>query len=208
MITIKALIGKLNFISFSDKHLLSQSMKQVDISRERCPVCGAVGRCSGVASYSRIMITVVCGARMEIAVEIPRVCCESCQHTHALLPDVLIPHGSYSLRFILSILNAYLERTEPVAQLCGHWAISISTLYGWIHLFLEQHNLWARSLERISRVTKAALTKICNISSFPSLFYTQFGFPFMHRKATARYRPNRRGGGLYFAAPHNSEIDL
>lgn len=208
MITIKALIGKLNFISFSDEPLVSQSLEQVDLSRERCPVCGAVGRCFGMATYSRIMITVVCGARMEVTVEIPRARCESCQHTHALLPDVLIPHGSYSLRFILFVLNAYLERTEPVSQLCEHWAISISTLYDWIHLFLEQHNLWARSLERISRVTKAALTKICDISSFPSLFYAQFGFSFLHRKATARYRPNGRGGGLYFAAPHNSEIDL
>jgi len=208
MIPIKALIGKLNYISFSDEHLVSQSLDHVDLSRERCPVCGAVGRYSGMASYSRMMITVVCGTRMEIEVKIPRACCESCQHTHALLPDVLIPQGSYSLRFILFVLNAYLDRTEPVSSLCEHWAISISTLYGWIHLFLEQHNLWARSLERISRMTKAALAKICDISSFPASFHEQFGFPFLHRKVTARYRPNGRGGGLYFAAPHNSEIDL
>ena len=208
MIAVKALIGKLNFISFSDERLVEQSLGQVNLTKERCPVCGAVGRYSSMDSYPRMMITVVFGTRKEVELQIPRVRCDSCQRTHALLPDVLIPHGSYTLRFILFVLNAYMERTEPVAKLCERWAISISTLYSWIHLFLEQHNLWFRILERISWITRAALAKICDIPSFPSLFLAQFRFPFLHRKETALFRPNGRGGGLYFPAPHNSEIDL
>lgn len=208
MIALKTLIGKLNFISCSDEQLVAKALELVDLDQERCPFCGAVGRCSGIASYPRMMITAVSGIRKEVMLQIPRVRCDSCQHTHALLPDILIPHGSYSLRFILLILNAYIERTEPVAKFCEHWAISISTLYGWIHLFVEQHNLWARILERISWVTKTALANICDVSSFPALFLGQFGFSFLHRKKPARFRPNRCGGGLYFPPPHNSEIDL
>lgn len=208
MIAVKALIGKLNFISFSDERLVDQSLAQIDLAKERCPACGAVGRCSSIDGYPRMMITVVAGTRKEVELQIPRVRCDSCQHTHALLPDVLIPHGSYTLRFILFVLNAYIDRTEPVAKLCERWAISISTLYSWIHLFQEQYNLWVRILEQISWVTQAALAIISDIPSFPSLFLTQFKFPFLHRKETARFRPNGRGGGLYFPAPHNSEIDL
>ena len=83
-----------------------------------------------------------------------------------------------------------------------------STLYGWIYLFMEKHNIWVQILERISWVMRAALAKVCDIPSFLSLFLTEFRFPFLHRKETARFRPNGCGGGLYFPAPHNSEIDL
>lgn len=208
MITVKALVDKLNLISFSDEQLFSQAASQVDLSRVRCPVCGSVGRCCGHSSYVRTMITVVNGRRKEVEVEVPRVLCESCHHTHSLLPDVLIPHGSYSLRFILFVLEAYLKRTEPVAALCERWAISVSTLYDWIHLFRDQHNLWARVLERIAWVTESALAKIRDIPSFPSRFFAQFGFPFLHGWKTAASHPNGRGGGVYFSFPHNSEIDV
>jgi hypothetical protein len=95
------------------------------------------------------MISVYKGKRIQTTLTIPRYLCESCGRTHALLPDVLIPFGSYSLRFVLTILRAYKNRTGTVAELCMDWEIAISTLYGWIHLFIDHHNAWCRILDRI-----------------------------------------------------------
>lgn len=203
---MKALLGKLDSLPFSDERMIEESLDRMDRSRIRCPVCGALGRCRPIGAYKRMMITVVDGDRSEVELEISRVQCDSCRHTHALLPDVLVPYGSYALRFILHVLAEYLRRCEPVAQLCERWAISISTLYGWIHLFREQHNLWFRILDRISWVTRSALTKICDIPAFPSAFFERFHVSFLQRPAT-RSHPAGRGGGLFFLPLHNSEID-
>lgn len=197
MITVKTLLGKLNSLPFSDETMIKDALRQLDRSRIRCTVCGAVGRCRPSGAYKRMMITIVDGRRSEMELEVPRVCCDSCRHSHALISDILVPHGSYTLRFILHVLDAYLQRREPVIRLCEQWAISISTLYGWLHLFLEQYNIWFRILERISWVTKAALSKIGDIAEFPAAFFERFRFAFLHRPTT-RSRPPERGRGLIF----------
>ena len=197
MITVKTLLGKLNSLPFSDEEMILNSTKKLDRSRIKCSACGAVGRCRPVGTYKRMMITVVHGARNEVELQIPRICCESCRHTHALISDILVPYGSYTLRFILHILSEYLKRNEPVAQLCERWAISISTLYGWIHLFLEQHNIWFRVLDRISWITGSALERIGDIPEFTAAFYLRFRFSFM-QQITTQSRPIGHGGGRFF----------
>lgn len=197
MITVKTLLGKMNSLPFPDEMLIAEALQQLDRSRIKCPACGAIGRCRPIGAYKRMMITVVDGMRSEIELKVPRVRCDSCQHTHSLISDVLIPHGSYTLRFILYVLAAYLRRCEPVAQLCERWAISISTLYSWIHLFLEQHNIWARALERISWVTEAALSRIKDTPAFPASFFERFKFFFLQRPTTRSHLPRRRRGLIF-----------
>ena len=208
MITVPAVLGKLNSISKSDETLIRDSVKHTSLFRLKCPTCGAVGRCRSSGSYRRMMITVVANERREIELDIPRVCCESCRHTHSLLADALIPYGSYTLRFILHVLYAYLHRSEPVAKICEQWAISISTLYSWIHLFFEQHNIWVRVLDRISWVTEAALRKIEDIPCFPARFLERFQFSFFRWPGATRSHPKGCRGGVFFCPAHNSEIDL
>ena len=206
MITVKALLGKLNSLAISDERMIEASLAQINHSRIRCPRCGAIGRCRPIGSYKRMMITVVDGARHEVELEVPRVQCDSCRHTHALLADILVPYGSYALRFILHILNEYIHRGESVARLCERWAISIATLYGWIHLFRKHYNLWFRIMEQIDWVTQDALARICDIPEFPSAFFAQFRRSFLRKPAT-RFHPTGRGGGLFFTPSHNCEID-
>lgn len=201
MIAVKALFGKLNSLPFSDELALTDALRKENPVKMVCPVCGAEGRCSGIGAYSRMLITILEGKRREISVEIPRVICQSCHHTHALLPDVLIPYGSYTLRFILHVLELYLMRAEPVAKLCESWAISVSTLYGWIHLFLDQHNLWFRAIEHIRWITLTAVERIRTIEGFPSAFRECFRFSFLQgRSATHSYLAHGKGR-VFFQPP-------
>ena len=130
MIRAKSISGKLNLINISDQQLFDCCIADFNPSMHICPNCGAIGWFSHAASYERTMITVIRGKRQEISVAVPRLKCESCSHTHAILPDCLIPFGSYSVRFVLQILLTYLNRNCTVAALCDKWQISISTLYG------------------------------------------------------------------------------
>lgn len=196
MIREKALLHKLKNES-PDINLFHQARNGFRPSKTRCPYCGScLGGRTSIRSYPRMMITVVDGKRVEEEVQIPLYQCPSCGHSHALLPDVLIPFGSYTLRFILTVLKAYLERTCTVRELCARWQIAVSTLYGWIHCFAAHFSIWRSILFRISWVTKQALKQVEGEDSFPSAFFSQFGFSFLQMRSASHSAPvaERPGG--------------
>ena len=184
MIREKAIFIKLNQLHFSDQRLFDMAVAQFDRSRCTCPTCGSVGRFRKFYPYERELITVSGSRRVEKTLSVPRFLCESCGHTHALLPDILVPYGSYSLRFILTILLAYLQRAGTVAAFCEHWQIAISTLYGWIHLFAHQYNAWCRILDRILWVSRRAIEAVSSFPAFPSGFLYRFGYSFFQNRTT------------------------
>ena len=185
MIREKAIFIKLNQLHFSDQQIFDTAVSAFTPSKCTCPKCGAVGRFIELRSYERDLISIDSGRRIDATLTIPRYRCESCGRSHALLPDVLIPYGSYSLRFILFILQAYLKRSCTVAEFCEGWSIAISTLYDWIHLFIDQYNAWCRILDRILWVSQKATIAVSSSSAFPSSFFLRFGFSFLQGRKTS-----------------------
>jgi len=185
MIRKKTILCKINQIKITDKQLLDSMVP----SGEVCTGCGAKDHCHSHASYERDLITIMNGCRHEGTVSIQRVVCSSCGKTHALLADILIPHSSYSLRFVLHVLRAYLGRACTVAALCDRFSIAVSTLYNWIHLFNEHANLWLSALEQLASVSAAALDHMENIERLPSRFFARYRFSFLQNHTTTRYRP-------------------
>ena len=182
MIRQATILCKLFLIKLSDIELLD--LMQPDY--KLCPSCGALGSCGPHDNYKRYMITIHKGSRKEHEIYIPRVICNSCGKAHALLADVLIPHGSYSLRFVLHALRAYLNRGCTVVDLCERFGISISTLYEWKSLFKEHANLWLSALDRIHRVSIQAVDDFEHIDKLPALFFKRYGFSFLQRRQATR----------------------
>ena len=183
MILEKAIFSKLKNLKITDQELYDIAVSSFNPSKHVCPICGAVGRFRLIQPYERYMISTCGSCRVETILSIRRFQCESCGHTHALLPDVLIPYGSYSLRFILTILSGYLKRSCPIVDFCRHWNIAVSTLYEWIHLFIDQYNAWCGILDRILWVSIAALSSVSGAIAFPSEFSMRFGFSFLRGRA-------------------------
>ena len=202
MIREKAIFIKLNQLHYSDRQLFDAAVAGFKPSSCGCPKCGAVGRLSRIRPYRRFMVSAEHGSRSDTELIVPRFRCGSCGCTHALLPDSLIPFGSYSLRFVLTVLLAllpdslipfgsyslrfvltvllaYLNRSDTVADFCDHWQIAVSTLYSWIHLFRSQYNAWCRILDRILWVTQESLDSVFDFPAFPSDFLSRFGFSFL-----------------------------
>ena len=98
---------------------------------EACPKCGATGKLSDHGDYTRGLVTIIKGIASSCRVRPSRFKCASCNATHALLPDMLVPYSPYTLRFKLLALLAYFERTADVASVCERVGIAVSTLYEW-----------------------------------------------------------------------------
>ena len=190
MIRENSILLKIKNEGTPDLMLLERTLKKFRPAQSRCPVCGAsFGGSRKLRTYPRMMISAKEGTRLEEVVQIPLYKCPSCGHSHAILPDVLIPFGSYSLRFILTILKDYLNRSCTVRRLCENWQIAVSTLYSWIHCFAEHFSVWRSILFRITWVTKQAMEDVAEATAFPSSFFRRFGFSFLQLRSTSHFLP-------------------
>src|SRR5659263_7967 len=184
MIRNFTILCKLNLKNISDSKLFSDSLASFCPSKAVCPVCGAKGCLSYHASYSRYLIGMDKGSLFSLKVSIPRFICSSCRHTHAILPDVLIPYGSYSLTFILSVLKDYFAGASKVIFICTKYQISPSTLYAWKKLFFIHKELWLGMLvDSIEKPLKFlnGLFHLDSTSVFTEAFFQQCAFSFMQQ---------------------------
>ena len=196
MIRLFTVFCKLNFNSLSDIDLFSESMKsfsfeKIPFLRLKCPYCGAKAPLwSYHDSYSRYLISFTEDSNTTNTINITRILCGSCQHTHAILPEIIVPYGSYSLTFILLVLKDCFLSEMTIKKLCEKYQISISTLYGWKRLFLIHKKLWLGILENIYQNSIAFLSSIPNFntSSDLLLFFLQNGYSFLQGiTKTARF---------------------
>lgn len=153
MIRVFTIFCKLNFIKFSAQKMFTEAM--LDFSKEKlstlilpCPFCGAKHpNWSKFASYERYLISFEKGLPVTYRIMISRIICSSCGHTHAILPEIIIPYGSYSLIFILTVLRDYYLSHMTIKELCDKYMIATSTLYSWKRLLLIHKKLWLGILE-------------------------------------------------------------
>ena len=158
-----------------------------------CPSCGSRGNCVLHGSYKRVLIDVAHGKVCYDSVEIKRVRCKSCGHTHALLPDYIVPYTTYSLLFILRVLAAHFLGSETVEQLCRRYEISTSMLYEWKALFLEHKRLWLGALKDAEAAAADFIRRLFGLprysGDFSRPFYGKTAFSFLQRhKDAAHFR--------------------
>ena len=168
MIRAFTIFCKLNFIKLSALEIFTIAMQ--DFSKDKlqtlvfpCPYCGAKHpHWSEFASYERDLISWEKGLPVTYRITVTRIICSSCGHTHAILPEIIIPYGSYSLIFILTVLRDYYLAHMTVQELCDKYMIATSTLYAWKRLFLIHKKLW------LGILTDAATKSLTFLSSLLS----------------------------------------
>lgn len=152
---------------------------------QRCPHCKSTGNCVRHASYERGLVSYKNGRVVFHRLVILRVICSSCHHTHAILPDAIIPYGSYSLSFILQLMKEYYAGLIPVEQLCEQFLISTSTFYRLKHTFCSHRLLWLgitrASAQKESDFLLFLKGSLC-LSEFLSGFYNLTAFSFLQQK--------------------------
>ena len=141
MIRKNLLNCKLNFDELYAKTIFPAFKEKYVSKKEVCPSCGASGFCRLFASYKRFLIDFAKGRIHQHHVKIFRVKCESCGHTHAILPDFIIPYCQYSMPFILQVLRVYFLREKTVREICDVFDISPQLFYRWLRVF-GKHKTW------------------------------------------------------------------
>ena len=136
-------------ISFENElTIFNGHMKAIDLKALACPFCGTKKSLSKFSSYKRHLVTYENNKVQNNIITISRYICSSCEHTHAILPVVIIPYLSFSFKFTLSIIYDYLlKRFKSVEALCEHYHIAISTFYRIFNKFKEHKKLWLGLLE-------------------------------------------------------------
>jgi transposase-like protein len=148
MIRVFELFCKQNFINISAKDFYLKSINEFQPNEHKCPFCSAKNpgwKKHGV--YNRYLISFENGHTVTYRITVVRYRCKSCGHTHAILPECIIPYQSYSFLFILAVLKDYFSRSLVVKDICIKYNISVSTLYSWIKLFLKHKKIWFGLLE-------------------------------------------------------------
>ena len=148
MIRVFHLFCKINSKNLSAEDLFNKFMAEFDPRKHSCPWCNTKSPdWKYHADYERWLISFEGGVTVTYRLEILRYKCPSCGHTHAILPESIIPYQSYSFLFIIAVMRDYYTRILTVVNICDKYNISTSTLYSWKELFLRHKKLWLGLLE-------------------------------------------------------------
>lgn len=181
MIRENSLFCKLIRIKSSSKVLFDSFMAGFRPQLQTCPCCGARGSCRIHAYYGRSLVDFTGGAPVRHSLCIMRLIC-TCGHTHAILPDFIIPYSGYGLFFILRVLSEYFLRISTVERLCERFSITLSQLQRWLDLFRAQKEEWLGALSSMETSAfpflKALLTQTA-YSDFASCFVRRFAKSFL-----------------------------
>lgn len=115
--------------------------------RETCPICRSSANCRIHAYYRRRVIDFIHGKPVTLEITVLRLVCESCGHTHAVLPDMIIPYSSYGLFFILRVLGEAFLRHSSLERICERFCITENQFYKWKQLFSRHKQEWLGVLE-------------------------------------------------------------
>lgn len=144
-----------------------------------CPVCGSRGNCVPHGRYRRSLIDLEEGKVVYSVAEIKRVRCVSCGHTHAILPDYIVPYATYSLLFILRVLASHFLGRGTVEEVCRRYSITASMLYEWKALFLAHKDIWLGVLENMETSPSEWIRRLLDLPSYAG----EFGRPFYQKTA-------------------------
>ena len=168
----------------SEENLFIAVNRSFNALKEPCPSCGAKTKLTPHGSYKRHLVSWNGSEVVDARITVNRYRCCSCGKTHAILPALLVPYGSYSLHFILTVITAYFERKSSVADLCAQFGIAVSSLYAWKQRLLDHYGLLCALLSEANRLTAALARELLSdarLIDHIRMFFRFYGFSFMQR---------------------------
>ena len=148
MIRFFGLLKRLDFLKITAYDLYNMFKSRFNPSKFPCPYCQTKHPgWKQHATYLRYLLSFENGKSVTYTLTIIRYKCSSCKHTHAVLPEIIIPYRSYSIILILLVMKDYYTKSLTIEKICEKYDISVSTLYSWKALFLKHKKIWLGLLE-------------------------------------------------------------
>lgn len=149
---------------------------------DTCPFCSSKGNCRIHAYYWRKIGAFKDGSVVWEKVAVMRVICSSCGHTHAVLPDIIIPYARHGLLFVLKILASHFSGQFRVEKICELFSISRNTFFKWLSLWHKHKDLFLGRLTSSQTDNHSFMTQITEqqeYSAFASSFVRSFAVSFL-----------------------------
>ena len=138
-----------------------------------CPSCKACGELHVHGYYSRHVVQFCGSGFADTVLRVMRLKCKSCGHTHALLPDVIVPYLQYGLAFLLKVILASYASKKRILKICEKYGISPTNLYRWRALYLKHRKLWLSALRQKEEPEKCLIKQLLSMNA-PSDMLQQF----------------------------------
>ena len=195
MIRKNLLFCKIIRIKTSSKSLFDTYMGLFRPELETCPICKSTGDCHIHDYYARSIIDFRAGRQKKSVLCVLRVFCDSCEHAHAILPDIIIPYSSYSLFFVMRVLGEYFARLYTIEPLCERYGISQNQLFKWTALFKAQKQEW---LGLLADTETSSLSFLKNLAAGS---YSSFSMEFIRHSSRSFLQSHRNP---VLASPKNA----
>ena len=125
-----------NFSSYKERNLYIQSLMPdiTDIHENVCPCCHAKNKLIKYGKYER-NLSILVNDNIEIyRVSVQRVICNSCNHTHALLPNFIVPYKIMAIFSIAQIVQrAYISSAYKLSRVIN---LSVQMIYTYMAIVL------------------------------------------------------------------------
>lgn len=166
---------KVNFNNYEEKILKNYSFFDYP-----CPKCGAKHSLTRHGSYDRNVCFIDAAQNIvEQKFTLLRVKCSSCNSTHAILPNDIIPYCIYSFSFILSTLTEYYSNEHSIPDLSSIFSISFQLIYIFIakfSSFLNSCSIVLRSLGYVIPPNPDTVVSVLNSYQLSGNFLYQYFF--------------------------------
>ncbi len=139
--------GNLSGKSSDNINRYNAFVKNLDVFKLECNFCHRHGECIRHGYYQRGYLLDGGEHGSGKRIRILRVRCKGCGHTHAILPEEIVPYLKFTIPFIYSVLCQYYEKKRTIEAICNDNWIGRSQLYGWRDRFEAQKDQYMGILE-------------------------------------------------------------
>ena len=126
-----------NFSSYDERCAYIQSLMPnlSDISIHKCPCCGAIDKFVKYGTYYRNFSCIIGDTIENYYICVQRIICTSCNHTHALLPNFIVPYKIMALSSIAIIVHR--ATISSAYKLANTINLSFQSIYAFIACVLS-----------------------------------------------------------------------
>lgn len=195
----------------SAKSLFEASIRSFKPDLEACPACKAKGTLAFHACYGRYIIDIENCHRVENRISVPRYICSSCGHTHAVLPDPIIPYKQYTLLFIIRVLSLHFLHLLTIESICEKYDITTAVFQRFVNIYNEHRREWEGLLLASSRAIRDSLLDLVKrdpFSDFAIIFFRSAGISFLQsHKNPSHPSRKKKEKDLSFHPPHDMRME-
>ena len=173
------------------KTYVEKILNNYDFFNYECPKCGARHSLIRHGIYERNISFIKEDNISNEKIEILRLKCTSCNSTHAILPNDVVPYCIYSYSFMMKVIMDFAIDKERVLSIANKYNISFQLIYSFIsrlNKFLKDCVYVFRTLnllkDNFNPTVKDVLVMIENSfkNSFQKIFFSKTRWMFLMSK--------------------------